>query len=192
MAIKNLYIPIDIEICRDNVEFPRSTKDSKGLYIYAHEEDTITAGMMTPIYTGLKFTIPDGYTLKVCSPRGLHTNTPLRIREHEFSEVKGEEGALIVWIGNTTERQISRSNYPWGSCDYNEHRKWLASLHEFRPTFPVKDEIDYKARHSINEKGNIPGNYVIQKGDTIARAVIIDKNTSTMVPFKVKTIGSNN
>ncbi|MHB1485682.1 MAG: dUTP diphosphatase [Saccharofermentanales bacterium] len=136
-------VHIKITKCRKTAHLPFYAKPGDaGMDVVAAEDALLRPGETAMIPTGLKVAIPEGYEIQVRPRSGLSLNTPLRVTNSPGTIDSGYRDEICVLITNNC-------------C-----------------VCMFEDEVYETPTYHITSKGNLPGNYLIKKGDRIAQIVL--------------------
>jgi len=137
-------IEVYIERLDPNIQLPTYANiTDAGMDIRASEDVLIYPLKTKIIKTGLKFAIPEGYEIQVRPRSGISVNTPLRISNSPGTIDTGYRGELGIIMTNTST-----------------HDGMVGTRCISRPPY------------TLEEKGNLQGIYLINKGDRIAQIIL--------------------
>lgn len=168
---KELFSPktVLVDVCRKNIPEPSYKKlGDAGMDVVAAEDFTIMPGETVKIPTGLIVGIPWGHEIQVRPRGGNSLNSPLRVANAPGTVDWGFRDEVCVIMTNSSSRL---------------YYSYTGELEEMGSTLPV---------YGIDDEGNHPGIYKINKGDRIAQIVLArfeEMIIQRVEPGFIKTLG---
>lgn len=172
---KNVYVEkMDEEVV---LPFYANVGDA-GMDVRANCDIVLLPGETKVIPTGLKMHIPEGYEIQVRPRSGLSLKTPLRISNAPGTIDSGYKDEIGIIVSNTSPVIV-----------FNAKQDPLTK----KITYDVP-EYPLEQCHTIDEKNNAFGAYMIRKNDRIAQLVLCKYAHMNLVETKegiIQTLGTN-
>lgn len=149
-----------------------------GMDIRANEDVILLPGETKVIPTGLKFHIPDGYEVQIRPRSGLSLKTPLRIANTPGTIDSGYKDEIGIILNNASPVIVLNA----------KQDPLTKEITYDMPEYPLE------MCHTIDEKNNAFGAYIIRKGDRIAQAVLCKYTHMNLIETRkgmIETMGIN-
>lgn len=172
---KNVYVEkMDPEVV---LPFYANVGDA-GMDVRASSDIILLPGETKVIPTGLKMHIPEGYEIQVRPRSGLSLKTPLRISNAPGTIDSGYKDEIGIIVSNTSPVIVLNAKQ-------DMHTKEITYR---MPEYPLEK------CHTIEEKNNTFGAYIIRKNDRIAQLVLCKYAHMNLIETEnglIQTMGTN-
>lgn len=172
---KNVYVEkMDEEVV---LPFYANVGDA-GMDVRANCDIVLLPGETKVIPTGLKMHIPEGYEIQVRPRSGLSLKTPLRISNAPGTIDSGYKDEIGIIVSNASPVIVFNA----------KQDPYTKEITYDIPEYPLEK------CHTINEKNNAFGAYIIRKNDRIAQLVLCKYTHMNFIETKegiIQTMGTN-